>query len=69
MILFRKKAQISQLKLSEIINCHVNTINSIETGKQMPSIETAIKIAFALNISIDDLIKEYSERFNLLEIE
>lgn len=69
MILYRKKSGISQLKLSEIVNCHLNTINSIETGKQVPSIETAIKIAFALNISMDELIKEYNERFNLLDIE
>ena len=54
----RKKLGISQDKLSKLANVSHNTIIKIESGGiQNPTIGTVQKIAKALEVSIDDLIK------------
>ena len=56
---FRKKLGISQDKLSKLADVSHNTIIKIESGGiKNPTIKTAQKIAKALGISVDDLIKE-----------
>jgi len=54
----REKMGLSQEKLARLANVSNNTIINIETGKQdNPTIETLKKIAKALNMPIEDLIK------------
>jgi len=55
----RKKLGISQDKLSKLADVsHNNTIIKIESGGiQNPTIKTAQKIARALGVSLDELIK------------
>lgn len=54
----REKIGISQEKLARLADVSNNTIINIETGKQSnPTIETLKKIAKALNVPIEDLIK------------
>jgi len=54
----RKKLGISQDKLSKLANISHNTVIKIESGGiKNPTIRTAQKIAKALGISIDELIK------------
>ena len=54
----RKKKGFSQDKLSKIADISNNTIIKIESGAiQSPGVDTANKIAKALNVSIDELIK------------
>jgi len=54
----RKKMGISQEKLARLADVSNNTIINIEAGKQNnPTIETLRKIAKALNVPIEDLIK------------
>jgi len=49
---------LSQVKLSKLVDISHNTINKIESGAiQSPTIDTAHKIAKALGVSLDDLIK------------
>ena len=56
---YRKKLGISQDKLSKLANVTYNTIIKIESGATYnPRVETLKKIAEALGVSIDDLIKE-----------
>ena len=56
---YRKKLGLSQDKLSKLAEVAYNTIVKIESGEnQNPTIETAQKIAKALDVSIEDLIKE-----------
>ena len=56
--LLRKKQGLSQDKLSKIADISHNTIIKIESGAiQSPGIDTANKIAKALGVSIDELIK------------
>ena len=54
----RKKKGISQDKLSKLADVAYNTIIKIESGAiQNPTIETVQKIAKALGVSLDELIK------------
>ena len=54
----REKMGISQEKLARIADVSNNTIINIEAGKQNnPTIETLRKIAKALNVPIEYLIK------------
>ena len=54
----RKKLGLSQDKLSKLAGVAYNTIVKIESGENPnPTIETLKKIAKALNVSIDALLK------------
>jgi len=54
----RKKLNLSQDKLSKLAGVAYNTIVKIESGENPnPTIETLQKIAKALNISIESLLK------------
>jgi len=56
---YRNALGISQDKLSKLADITFHTIAKIESGSTSnPGIETVIKIAKALNVSLDDLIKE-----------
>jgi len=55
---YRAKLGISQDKLSKLAGITLHTITKIESGATPdPRIETAKKIADALGISIDDLMR------------
>jgi len=55
---YRTKLGISQDKLSKLADVTYNTIIKIESGANTnPTIETLQKIAKALNVGVDDLIK------------
>ncbi|MBC8179865.1 helix-turn-helix transcriptional regulator [candidate division KSB1 bacterium] len=56
---YRAKLGISQDKLSKLADITFHTITKIESGATPnPGIETVIKIANALNVSLNDLTKE-----------
>lgn len=55
---YRNKFGISQDRLSKLADVTYNTIIKIESGaNKNPTIETLSKIAKALKVSVDDLIK------------
>lgn len=55
---FRKKKNISQDRLSKLANVSLNLVAKLELeNNQNPTIETLQKIADALDVSIEDLIK------------
>lgn len=55
---YRNKLGISQDKLSKLADVTYNTIIKIESGANInPTIETISKIAKALDVGVDDLIK------------
>lgn len=55
---YRNKLGISQDKLSKLADVTYNTIIKIESGANInPTIGTMSKIAKALNVGVDDLIK------------
>ena len=54
----RKQLGLSQDKLSKLADISHNTIIKIESGAiQSPTMDTAQKIAKALGVSLDDLMK------------
>lgn len=56
---YREKMGISQDKLSKFAGITLHTITKIESGATPdPRIETVKKIADALSVSIDNLLKE-----------
>lgn len=55
---YRNKLGISQDQLSKLADISLNTIAKLELDEtQNPTIETLQKIAKALEVSVDDLIK------------
>ncbi len=55
---YRNKMGVSQDRLSKLADVTYNTIIKIESGaNKNPTIETLAKIAKALNVGVDDLIK------------
>lgn len=55
---YRQKLGISQDRLSKMADVTYNAIIKIESGgSQNPTIDTLSKIAKALNVSVDDLLK------------
>lgn len=55
---YRKKLGISQDKLSKLANVTLHTLTKIESGATSdPRIETVNRIARALGVSLDDLMK------------
>lgn len=55
---FRQEKSISQDRLSKLADLSLNTIVNIESGGNLnPTIETLNKIANALGVKVDDLIK------------
>ena len=55
---YRQKLGVSQDRLSKMADVTYNTIIKIESGAiQSPTMDTAQKIAKALGVSLDDLMK------------
>ncbi len=55
----RKKKGLSQEKLARLADISLNTLTKIESGfAKKPTIQTVVKLARALEISIDELVKE-----------
>lgn len=52
----RKSKKITQKALAEKTGYHVNIISRWETGLQIPNLRSAIDIADALGVTIDELI-------------
>ena len=55
---YRNKIGVSQDRLSKLADITYNTIIKIESGSNTnPTIDTISKIAKALNVSVDELLK------------
>ena len=54
----RQEKSISQDRLSKLADLSLNTVVTVESGvNPNPTIETLTKIANALDVKVDDLIK------------
>ena len=51
----RKKANLSQAQLAEMVGVSRNTISSIETGQFNPTAKLALILCIALETSFEDL--------------
>jgi len=57
----RETKGISQEKLAKELNLSRISINNYEQGKQAPNLDTAIRIALFLNISLNNLAQAVDE--------
>lgn len=48
---------LTQAQLADLAGCHQQAINMWETGRRKPGMESLLKLARALDCSIDDLIR------------
>jgi len=56
---FRQEKELSQDKLSKLADLSLNTVVKIELDESPnPTIETIQRIAKALSVSVDDLLKK-----------
>jgi len=54
----RKEQNLSQDRLSKLADLSLNTVVTVESGaNENPTIDTLTKIAKALGVGVDDLIK------------
>ena len=65
-LLRQRNGDLSQQQLAEMVGCSRQTIISIESGCKNPSVEIALKLSLALNISVNDLfsLEEGKEKDN-----
>lgn len=54
----RHELGMSQMKLAELVDCHLNALGRIERGQADPSLSLFIRIACALECKIKDLIPD-----------
>ena len=54
---FRKQANLTQADLAKQIQVSRKTINTVENGVFIPSTILALKLAVALNVSVEDLFQ------------
>lgn len=55
-MIFRKRQKMSRNELAQITGISVTTVGNYEHGKTKPSVENIVKIALALNVSLDELV-------------
>ena len=56
LIALRKKRQLTQQEMADLVGVHVNQIRRYEAGATQPSLEALKKIAIAMSISLDELV-------------
>lgn len=52
----RIKRGLGQAELAEKVGVHLTHINRIEKGKYIPALETVVKLADVLEVSVDGLV-------------
>jgi len=62
----RLKKGLSQEKVARLADIALNTLTKIESGlSQEPTIRTIAKIANALGVSLDELVKGKNKKLNI----
>jgi DNA-binding XRE family transcriptional regulator len=54
---YRKKANLTQDELANLVNVRRETIGRLESGQYNPSLELALRIADAVNAPIEEIFK------------
>ena len=60
----RMEKNLSQEKLAEMITVYPHHISQIENGRRIPSVETLILIANALDVTVDDILADTLTRLD-----
>ncbi|PHV09480.1 helix-turn-helix domain-containing protein [Chitinimonas sp. BJB300] len=62
LVRIRKELAYTQQSLADAVNLHVNQIKRYENGSAQPTLETLVRLAKALRISLDELVFDEHER-------
>ncbi|MBR2704369.1 MAG: Fic family protein [Clostridia bacterium] len=65
---YRETKKMTQNELAELLEVSTATISKYETGALEPSIESIKRLADIFNITIDELIKDEEEKFDISKI-
>ena len=60
----RAEHNLSQAELAEKLSVSRQTINALETGKYMPSLVLAFKLALLFGMSIEDIFQPEEDDLN-----
>lgn len=61
---FRMERKLSQEDLGELISLNPHYLSQIENGRRIPSVDTLVMIANALEVSADDLLMDLLTHLN-----
>lgn len=53
---WRQEKKLTQVQLAVLAGVALSTITDLETGRHSPSIQSAMKIAKALSLTLNDII-------------
>ena len=62
LVQLRKESNLTQQALADNVSVHVNQIRRYEAGTAQPTLDTFIRLAQVLNISLDELAFDGRER-------
>jgi len=60
----RQKKEFTQTRLAEIISISNKTISHYETSRAKPSLDVAVKLAKALEVSVEEIYQAWVEGKN-----
>jgi transcriptional regulator with XRE-family HTH domain len=58
----RKQQGLSQQRLADAVELHVNQVRRYEAGTAQPTLDALVKLAKALHVSLDTLVFDETER-------
>lgn len=58
----------TQEKLSELADCHIDSLSLIERGRSFPSIEILMKLSSALDVDVSALLNDRNSQKNAARI-
>lgn len=56
LMIFRRRADLSQEELAFRAQMHRNQVSELERGVRFPGVEAAVRLASCLRVSVDDLV-------------
>jgi transcriptional regulator with XRE-family HTH domain len=62
LVRLRKDQGLSQQRLAELVDLHVNQVRRYEAGIAQPTLDTLVSLARALHVSLDGLVFDEGER-------
>lgn len=62
LVRIRKEQGFTQQSLADAVELHVNQIKRYENGSALPTLDTLVRVAKVLHVSLDDLVFDEHER-------
>ncbi len=66
---YRESKKMTQKDIAEILGVEAGTVSKYELGLTEPNIESLKKLAEIFNITVDELLKDEKERFDISKID